>query len=162
MGRLSNLFGVKMGWADRLSGVLLLVFAALMAYFAWKLPLGTFHRPGPGFFPLFLAFVLGPLALLLLLSSLTAVPQKEEEKVHPRKGNRRKILYILGSLRIYAFCFDRFGFLISTFLFFVLLKPLVQRPWGYVLSGSLLVTVLSYLIFGTLLQSQLPKGFLGF
>jgi len=151
-----------MGWADRLSGALLLVFAALMGYFAWKLPLGTFHRPGPGFFPLFLAFVLGPLALLLLLSSLMAVPVQKEKKVHPPKGDRRKIFYILGSLLVYAFCFDRFGFLISTFLFFVLLKPLVQKSWGYVLSGSLLVTVLSYLIFDTLLQSQLPRGILGF
>ncbi len=151
-----------MGRADRLSGAVLLVFAALMAYFAWKLPLGTFQRPGPGFFPLFLAFVLGPLALLLLISSSMAVPGKKEETVHPPKGDRRKILYILGSLLVYAFCFDKCGFLISTFLFFLLLKPLVQRSWGYVLSGSVLVTVLSYLIFDTLLQSQLPKGILGF
>lgn len=151
-----------MGLADRLSGVVLLVFTALMAYFAWKLPLGTFQRPGPGFFPLFLAFVLGALALLLLVSSLIAMPVKKEEEVHPHKGDLRKIFYILGSLLVYAFCFDKFGFLISTFLFFLLLKPLVERPWGYVLGGSLLVTVISYLIFDILLQSQLPKGIFGF
>jgi hypothetical protein len=151
--------------ADRLSGVVLLVFTALIAYFAWKLPLGTFHRPGPGFFPLFLALVLGALALLLLTSSLMVMPVKpvkQEEKVPPHKRELRKIFYILGSLLVYAFCFDKFGFLISTFLFFLLLKPLVQKPWGYVLSGSLLVTVISYLIFDTLLQSQLPRGIFGF
>ena len=151
--------------ADRLSGVVLLVFTALIAYFAWELPLGTFHRPGPGFFPLFLSLVLGALALLLLTSSLMAMPLKpveKEEKVQPHKRELRKIFYILGSLLVYAFCFDKFGFLISTFLFFLLLKPLVQKPWGYVLSGSLLVTVISYLIFDTLLQSQLPRGIFGF
>ena len=151
-----------MGLTDRLSGAVLLVFTDLMAYFAWKLTLGTFQRPGPGFFPLFLAFVLGPLALLLLISSLMAMPAKKEERVYPHRSDPKKIFYILGSLLVYAFCFDKFGFLISTFLFFILLKPLVQRPWGYVLSGSLLVTVLSYWIFDILLQSQLPKGILGF
>ena len=148
--------------ADRLSGVVLLVFTALMAYFAWKLPRGSFHRPGPGFFPLFLAFVLGALALLLLISSWMALPNKKEGKVQPDKNDLRKIFYILGSLLVYAFCFEKLGFLISTFFFFLLLKPLVQRPWGYVLCGSLLVTGISYLIFDTLLQSQLPKGIFGF
>ena len=151
-----------MGRVDRLSGIVLLVFAALMAYFAWKLPLGTFQRPGPGFFPLFLAFVLAPLALLLLISSRMAPPAKGEETVHQPGRERKKILYILGSLLVYAFCFDKLGFLSSTFLFFLLLKPLVQKPWGYVLSGSLLVTGLSYLIFDILLQSQLPRGIFGF
>jgi putative tricarboxylic transport membrane protein len=151
-----------MGLADRLSGVVLLVFAALMAYFAWKLPLGTFQRPGPGFFPLLLSFVLGPLALLLLISSLVALPAKKEEKAQPHESDLRKIFYILGSLLVYAFCFDKLGFLISTFLFFLLLKPLIQRSWGYVVGGSLLVTGVSYLIFDTLLQSQLPRGIFGF
>jgi hypothetical protein len=72
------------------------------------------------------------------------------------------MFYILGSLLVYAFCFEKLGFFISTFFFFLLLKPLVQRPWGYVLCGSLLVTGISYLIFDTLLQSQLPKGIFGF
>jgi putative tricarboxylic transport membrane protein len=151
-----------MGRVDRLSAVVVLVFTAGMAYFAWKLPLGTFQRPGPGFFPLFLAFVLGALALLLLVSSWVATPVKKEEKAEPEKSNPRKIFYILGSLLVYAFCFDKLGFLISTFLFFLLLKPLIQRSWGYVLGGSLLVTGISYLIFDTLLQSQLPRGIFGF
>ena len=151
-----------MGRADRLSGALLLILAALIAYFAWKLPLGTFQRPGPGFFPLFLAFVLGPLALLLLIPPRMAVPAKKEETVQPSRGERKKIFYILGSLLVYAFCFDKLGYLGSTFLFFLLLKPLVQKPWGYVLTGSFLVTVISFLIFDILLQSQLPKGIFGF
>jgi hypothetical protein len=140
----------------------LLVFTALMAYFAWNLPRGSFHRPGPGFFPLFLAIILGALALLLLISSWMAMPVKKKEEVQPEKSDLRKTSYILGTLLVYAFCFEKFGFLISTFFFFLLLKPLVQKPWGYVLCGSLLVTVVSYLIFDILLQSQLPKGFLGF
>lgn len=148
--------------ADRLSGVVLLVFTALMAYFAWKLPHGSFHRPGPGFFPLFLALVLGALALMLLISSWIARPVKKQGEIQPDKSDLRKIFYILGTLLVYALCFEKFGFLISTFLFFLLLKPLVQRSWGYVLCGSLLVTGISYLIFDTLLQSQLPKGILGF
>jgi hypothetical protein len=151
-----------MGLADRLSGSVLLGFTALMGYFAWKLPRGSFHRPGPGFVPLFLALVLGALALLLLISSWMAMPVKQEQNVQPDKSDLTKTFYILGSLLVYAFCFDKFGFLISTFLFFLLLKPLIERPWSYVLSGSLLVTVISYLIFDMLLQSQLPRGIFGF
>jgi hypothetical protein len=35
------------------------------------------------------------------------------------------------------------------------------KKWSYVLTGAALATIISYLVFEVLLQSQLPKGFGG-
>ena len=148
--------------ADRLSGVVLLVLSLTMGYLSWKLPLGSFQRPGPGLYPLLLSLILAFLVLFLLASSGLKKSVIISENIPTSGKYPKKVFYILGSLLVYAFCFESLGFLFSTFLFFLLLKPVVEKKWGYVIIGAFLVTFFSYLIFDILLQSQLPKGFIKF
>lgn len=145
---------------DRLSGVVLLVLSLTMGYLSWKLPLGSFQRPGPGLYPLLLSLILAFLVLFLLVSSGLKKSVKTSENNPTSEKNPKKVFYLLGSLLVYAFCFESLGFLFSTCLFFLLLKPVIEKKWSYVILGAILVTFLSYLIFDILLQSQLPKGFL--
>ena len=146
---------------DRWCGIILLVFSFLTAYWAWKIPLGSAHRPGPGFFPLLLSFVLAFLAFLLLIAAWIEKLRAKPAEAPLTRREARKPLYILVVLLIYAASFQGLGFLLSTFLFLVLLKPVVGKKWPYVLTGAVLATILSYLVFEVGLQSQLPKGFLG-
>jgi putative tricarboxylic transport membrane protein len=146
---------------DRWCGIILLVFSFLTAYWAWKIPLGSAHRPGPGFFPLLLSFVLAFLAFLLLIAAWIEKLRAKPAEAPLTRREARKPLYILVVLLIYAASFQGLGFLLSTFLFLVLLKPVVGKKWPYVLTGAALATILSYLVFEVGLQSQLPKGFLG-
>ena len=146
--------------ADRLSGIVLFILSLIMAYLSWKLPLGGFKRPGPGLYPLLLSLVLASLVLLLFVSSWRESPARRSEPIPASKENLKKVLYILGILLVYAFFFESLGFLFSTCLFFLLLKPVVDKKWGYIIIGAILITLSSYLIFDVLLQSQLPKGFL--
>ncbi len=153
--------GMEDGKMDRWCGIILLLFSSITAYWAWKLPLGSAHRPGPGFFPLLLSLVLAFLAFLLFIAPWIEKPSEKPAEAQARRREAGKPLYILGILSIYAFSFQGLGFLLSTFLFLLLLKPVMGKKWPYVLTGALLVTIISYLIFEVLLQSQLPKGFLG-
>jgi hypothetical protein len=55
------------------------------------------------------------------------------------------------------------GFFISTLLLFVFLLGVIEKKkWWFAVGVSVIVTILSYLLFETGLQSQLPKGILGF
>jgi hypothetical protein len=150
-----------MAKADHWCGIILLLFSLLTAYWGWKIPLGSAHRPGPGFFPLLLSFILAFLALLLLITSWIEKAREKSGEVPLSRREARKPLYILVILSIYAVSFQGLGFLLSTFLFLVLLKPVLGKKWSYVLTGAALATIISYLVFEVLLQSQLPKGFGG-
>jgi putative tricarboxylic transport membrane protein len=142
--------------SDRWSGIFLFILSILMMSLSWKLPLGSFRRPGPGLYPLLIAVILGSLTFYLFISSWL-----EKARDSQNKWDLKKIFYILGILSVYGFCFEPLGFLLSTFLFFLLLKPIIQKQWSFVLIGAVLVALSSYFIFDILLQSQLPKGILG-
>jgi putative tricarboxylic transport membrane protein len=142
--------------SERWNGMVLFILSILMIYLSWKLPIGSFRRPGPGLYPLLIAVILGSLTLYLFIST-----SLEKVKIRRNKWDLKKVSYILGILLVYSVCFESLGFLLSTFLFFLLLKPIIQKQWSFVLIGAILVALSSYFIFDTLLQSQLPKGILG-
>jgi len=55
------------------------------------------------------------------------------------------------------------GFIPVTLLLFIYLLGIVEKKkWFYTIFVSVVVTAISYLIFETWLQSQLPKGLLEF
>jgi hypothetical protein len=55
------------------------------------------------------------------------------------------------------------GFIPVTLLLFIFLLGIIdKKKWYYTVFVSITVTVISYLIFEIWLQSQLPKGLLGF
>ncbi len=143
--------------ADRRTGVALLFCSVVMATLSWQLPLGRLGRPGPGFFPLFLALILGGLSLILVFQPTMT---KSSEDL-PAQSGRKKIIYVLLILLVYAVLFPILGYLISTFLFLLMLKPVLEKKWSFVLTGAIAVTLLSYVFFDILLQAQLPRGIWG-
>lgn len=74
-----------------------------------------------------------------------------------------KLALLLGVLFIYTALLEFLGFVLGTFLLLLFLFRVVE-PVGW--KTVILVTVLTmggtYLLFGILIESSLPKGFLGF
>ena len=67
------------------------------------------------------------------------------------------------SLFLYALLMESLGFILVTLLIFIfILRMIEKKSWFSVAITSVMVTVASYLIFEIALQSQLPKGILGF
>ena len=140
-----------------------LFFSVLICREAYRLKLGVLTKPGPGFFPFSLGFVMGILALIVLIQSM-GKRREERERTGPKAPFRWwNIVIILIALVAYAFFLETMGFLISTFLLITLLLKVVEpQPWRTALLGGLITAIASTLVFNVLLRAQIPTGFLGF
>jgi hypothetical protein len=142
---------------DCLSGIFTIFFSGITIYLALKLPLGNASKPGPGFFPLVLSVIIGLLGLRLFLASLA---NQKPASLTQEKSTKWRVLYLLGSLFLYAFLFRPAGFLISTLVFLISLKPIVAKKWVPVLLGSIFISLIFFLFFDYLLKVELPMGIL--
>jgi putative tricarboxylic transport membrane protein len=152
-----------MGKADRISGAFWFLFSLFISYESHKLGLGTLRQPGPGFLFFWTGIVIALLSLAVILISLKKESAGESGESVFARSNITKLLFVMGSLFLYALLIEWLGFLIVTLLLFLFLLRVIEKKkaWFAVLV-SLAVTGLSYLIFELGLQSQLPRGLLEF
>ena len=139
-------------------------FAGVVCYGGLRLGFGSFQQPHAGFMPFLSGLVLGLLALIDLVSGLVA-RWKDEKTDHEIWGNIHwgKILLTLAVLSVYTAFFTTVGFTLSTILLLLFLFRVMEpKPWWVVLVSSVVCTVLFYVGFKIGLDSQLPRGFLGF
>jgi putative tricarboxylic transport membrane protein len=137
------------------------LFSAAVCLEALSLQVGGFHRPGPGFLPFWAGVVLGGLAIVSLVKTLAG---KEAAEGNPWAGiNFWKLGLMTAVLFAYVALLDTLGFLLGTFLLLVFLFRVVEPyRWRTVLLASVLTIGAAYGFFVALLDSRLPKGFLGF
>jgi len=146
-----------MAWKDRLSGIFIILFSGVAIYLASQLPLGRTGKPGPSIFPLLLSIVIGFLSIGLLLTRRRSNGESESGET---PASRWRLGYLLVDLFLYAFLLRPLGFLISTWIFLMLLKPIVKKTWALVLLGASLLSVAFFVFFNYLLKVELPMGIL--
>jgi putative tricarboxylic transport membrane protein len=152
-----------MGKFDRISGFFWLLFSLFISFESYRLGLGTVNQPGPGFLFFWTGIVVAILAITVIVKSFKRLSQEEVTDKAFGRSNVKKVVFVLAALFIYALIMELLGFFISTlFLFIFLLGVIEKKKWWFAVGVSVLVTILSYLLFETGLQSQLPKGILGF
>lgn len=148
---------------DRISSLVGLVLAVFVCFESYRLPtgIGSWHDPGPGFFPFWAGLLIGGLCLVLYLrAKRTQSPDPGSWYVRERW---EKLVLILGVLLGYAFILERLGFVVSTFLLlFFLFKWVEGQRWVWAVGGSLGVALVFYGLFDKWLMMQLPKGIWGF
>jgi len=132
-------------------------FFGLSLFILWeslRVELGSFMEPGCGFLSFCVGLALGLLSIALIYRGWRV---REIQKPHSRH-----VVLALISLFAYSLALDVLGFLVATFFLVGVLFHLGQRRRWWVLIGmSVLVTFLSYFLFGTLLHVYFPKGVLG-
>lgn len=152
-----------MGRADRISAVFWLCFAILATIESRRLGMGTLHQPGPGFLYFYVNIVLGIMALVVLIRAWTGKKTEGPQHAIFGKQNVPKIIFVMLSLFIYVLLMEIVGFILVTLLLFIYLLGIIEKKsWFFTASVSVVVTVIAYLIFEVWLQSQLPRGLLGF
>jgi putative tricarboxylic transport membrane protein len=138
----------------------LLLLGVVAALESWRLVLGEVGKPGAGFFPFYLAVGLTITSFALVVRSF--VDRAAKRKPSPGSLDAKavgKIVWLVSGLILYAFVFERIGFLLSTFLVMVfLLRAIAAFAWHLTLGGSIAIAFLSYLVFKIWLQVQLPAG----
>ncbi len=144
-----------------IANLLWTALAGLAAWEAWRLDVGTFHVPGPGFLPFYAALILGSLALVSLAQSFKG----EDQPAWKFWGsiNLTRLAVTLGGLFAYVFLLETLGFLLGTFLVLVLLFRILEPyPWIKVVLYALVTMAITHVFFVVILESRLPKGVLGF
>ncbi len=143
---------------DRVAGVALLLLALGVAWESRRLPLGTHHGPGPGYFPLLLAAVLAVLAVVVMARGRGAPPLRALAWVEAPRA-----LAIVGAALFAAVALERLGYRLTVLALLLFLLGVVERrrPWAVVLvaAGTALG---SFWVFHTLLRVPLPRGPWGF
>ncbi|MBI2297225.1 MAG: tripartite tricarboxylate transporter TctB family protein [Betaproteobacteria bacterium] len=144
---------------DRVSGGVLLLFAAAVGWEAWKLPFGTINAPDSGFFPLSLAVALALLSALIVLATWLS-GSRATTPPSWQGGNRVALLVV--ALVAYVAVLNPLGYLLATALVMLLyLRGLERVRWRVSLTVAVVSVVASDLLFRRL-GVPLPAGILPF
>ncbi len=148
---------------DRLGAVILVMVAIGICYGSFKLSLGGFRTPGPGFFSFLAGLILGLLSLFCFFMSFRSQPGDERKPFWPHPKRTFKMSYIFIALIVYVFGMHYIGFGLATFLFLgFLLRGIEPQRWSVVIAVSIMGVAVTYGVFQFWLGMQLPTGLLGF
>ena len=140
---------------DALAAAVALLFGATALYESAKLPFGTVHSPGQGFFPWWTSAAVVLLALILLFQALTSRPSIAPEAA----GRIAKVARLVIVLVAYTFLLDALGYLICTFvLVLFMLRAIEPQRWTVALGMAAMTAAGSYILFAIWLSVPLPRG----
>ena len=132
-----------------------LLFGAVAAYESAKLPFGTVHSPGQGFFPRWISVAIILLALALLFQALTS----PSGIAHKGAGRIAKVVALLVALSAYTFLLDPLGYPLCTFVLVLFMLAVIDpQRWTVALSIAVITSVGSYVVFAMWLSVPLPRG----
>lgn len=134
--------------------------AIVVCYGASRLGLGSISEPGSGFIFFWSGLLLAGLSLIVTAESLRGSAEPPQEM---GRMDWVKIGLVLLSLVLYAFCLERLGFMLTTFVVLSFLLSLSEgtnsaRSFGIAAAAALG----SFVIFELWLKIRLPKGIFGF
>lgn len=146
--------------SDRYISILWAALGLYLVFEGYRLKLGTFREPGPGFLIFCAGVSLSALSMALFFHTYFS---KEDKKRVSWKGLQwPKVIKLMTSLLVYALVFKSMGFLVSTFLLLLFLfKGLEPQRWAIALVLSTTVIALCYLVFVVFLEFHFPEGILG-
>jgi hypothetical protein len=140
---------------SKVMGTALLLLGIFVCYQGIDLTLGAPSRPGPGFVPFGLGLILTILAAAYLRQNR---PEILSEKT--ARGGYRRTAMAVGVLCFYALAMNWIGYILTTFIAFVLWLALIERKsWFQTASLASLASVSVY-AFNVLFSIQLPAGLL--
>lgn len=139
--------------ADRITGVVLLVFTAWYGVIAWGIQRGFFSDPlGSRPFPLAVAILLAPLALYLV------VRPSQTPVVWPVRNLWPALGITLGAFILFSLMMEPFGFIVSNVVVFFILSLVFRATPVKGLVAAVVATLALYVLFGWLLELYLPTG----
>jgi hypothetical protein len=143
---------------DRLSGTALVLLGLFVVWERRVLPLGTHHRPGPGYFPLLMAI------LLIVLGSLLVLQGKSSPQLRNTSWAEAPHAIAILACSVFVTLFlERIGYRVAMCLCLAFLFGVIERlrPW-LALALTLGLSLGTFWLFDSLLRVPLPRGPWGF
>jgi putative tricarboxylic transport membrane protein len=148
---------------NRVAAFFFLFVGLFFALYARTVEIGTFTEPGPGFMPFFGGLTLAGMSVALLLKTFIQKMTEFGSSFFPQKDSWKRVVPVFLALIAYNLLLNYLGFTLTTFFF---VGFLVRFIFPQSMVRTLVVAVLSALgarlLFINFLETQLPKGFLGF
>jgi putative tricarboxylic transport membrane protein len=143
------------------AALILLALAIATVGYGSKLPFGKLSSPQAGFFPVLIAILLAVLSLILLGQALQGRQEKQTPSPPKLAWGGKALFLTVGVLFAFTLFFEYLGYLISTFLLMAfLLGAIGSKKWWVMFLVAFFTTMISYLLFGVLLNTPLPSGLL--
>jgi putative tricarboxylic transport membrane protein len=137
-----------------------LFLSVYIAFECYRLGLGTWHEPGPGYFPFGATVLLGGMALSVFIKSLRRSAAPKQGPPLEQKSRRLNVVLVLIAMGLYSFFLNTIGFVLCTFLIvFFFVKVIALQRWKSSILMAIGMAVGSYLLFSVLLNAPLPLGF---
>jgi putative tricarboxylic transport membrane protein len=145
--------------ADLVAALVWAGVGAGAAFEGWTLGVGGLHDPGPGF----MLFGVGVIMGVLTLAVAVVAARGGEGAADWRWRDARwgKLFLVVAALVVYGVLLERLGFLVTTALvLLVLFKAVEAQRWWVAITGSVVSTLVAWLVFHVWLGAQLPRGLL--
>ena len=152
---------------NKLGSFFLVGLSVIVCVASIKIGIGTLGNPGSGFMPFIAALFFGLLSLFQL-GKLYLRKKSRLNTINIQTGevgrddeSKNKIILVIVALSAYTVIMLKIGYLISTFFLMIfLLRIGSSTKWRFVFISSLVITLLSYLIFDRWLSCRFPAGIL--
>ena len=149
--------------ADRITGVIVLLFSIYLMEESWRMPPSATFGPGAGFLPFWLGALMALLSILLIVNAFRGPVVPATKPVFPSGRALMIVGAVIAGLTVYILTLEILGFLVGTGLLTAFLLGVVEREKWYT---TILVAVLNaaglYLVFQVLLGVNLPANRFGF
>ncbi|MQB01414.1 MAG: hypothetical protein GEU78_14175 [Actinobacteria bacterium] len=143
-------------------GVVVALFGVFSLSRALKLDFYDEGVPGPGFFPSGLAMLLIVGGLALTVSRFVKPDSESEDFDLPSRFQARRSLGVWIALLATVALVNAIGFILAMVLLVAMVLLGIERRRGpAAIATIILIPLLVYLLFATLLQVPLPTGFGG-
>lgn len=148
---------------NRIAGLFFLFVGIFFALYARTVEIGTLTEPGPGFLPFFGGLTLTAMSIALLLGTFIKKIVELRPSFFPQRDSWKRVSLVFLSLIAYNQLLNLLGFAITTFFFIgFLVKFIFPQSIKITLIVAFLSALGARLLFINFLETQLPKGFLGF
>ena len=148
---------------NRISAIFFLAVGIFFSGYARSVEIGAWNEPGPGFLPFWGGLILAAMSIALSLRTFWGKLPPITQSFFPRADSWKRVAATFAALIVYNLLLTPLGFTVTTFLFVgFLVRFIFPQSWTRTLVVAVLSAVAARLLFINFLETQLPKGFLGF